>query len=135
MRHRMITKVGFASVVMGVLLAAAPRASADMPSAHFDNLDKRAFALGEINGYLSICGDADALRHRAVIAKEATADNASEGQMQALIYAFDKGLSAGATAAPLQFKGCTQDLLIYLMQKNEALSVLEKQSRDHEPKK
>lgn len=123
------------ALVLGVLLAGVSAASADMPKAHFENLDKRAFALGEINGYLSICGDADALRHRAVITKEAAADKASEDQLQALLYAFDKGLSAGATAAPLQFKGCTQELLVLLKQKNQALSLLEKQWREQAPKK
>lgn len=112
---------------LGAAIGLVAPAIADMTPAAFDNLGKRAFALGEINGYLTLCGEADALRHRAAILDEAAAADASEGQREALIYAFNKGLSAGATAAPLQFKGCTKDFYNYLKQKNEALGALERQ--------
>jgi len=115
--------------IVPVLVGVSP-VLANMPAAPFDNLDKRAFALGEINGYLGMCGAAAALRHRDIITKEAKGAGASGDQLQALVYAFDKGLSAGATAAPLQFKGCTKDFYAFLAQKNEALSVLQKKSRD-----
>jgi len=97
---------------------------------HVDNLDKRAFALGEINGYLTMCGAASALHHRDIITKEAKDAGANGDQLQAAVYAFDKGLSAGATAAPLQFKGCTKDFYAFLAQKNEALGVLQKKWGD-----
>jgi hypothetical protein len=135
MRLLTVTRTGFATAAVLLLSAFVTQASADMPAAHFDNLDKRAFAMGEINGYLGICGQADALRHRAVITKEATAADASKSQVQALLYAFDKGLSAGATAAPLQFKTCSKSLFAYLRQKNDALSKLEQQWPDNMPKK
>ncbi len=135
MRLSMVIRSGLALAAVLAPLSAALPASADMPAAHFDNLDKRAFAMGEINGYLGICGQSQALRHRAVITSEATAAKASERQIQALLYAFDKGLSAGATAAPKQFKGCSKKLFAYLRQKNEALSELEQQWEENRPKK
>jgi predicted secreted protein len=122
--------------LLGAMIGALQAAPvlADMASADFDTLDKRAFALGEINGYLSLCGQADPLRHRATIADEATAAGASESQLQALVYAFNKGLSAGATAAPLQFNGCAKKFFDYLQQKNDALGDLERQRPGHVPK-
>jgi branched-subunit amino acid permease len=120
------------STVLAVLalsiLAGVSPALASMPSAQFGNLDKRAFALGEINGYLSMCGAASALRHRAIVTSEAKRAGASDRQLEALIYAFNKGLSAGATAAPMQFSGCGREFYSFLAQKNEALGALQKQS-------
>ena len=77
-----------------------------------------------------MCGAASALHHRDIITKEAKDAGASGDQLQAVVYAFDKGLSAGATAAPLQFKGCTKDFYAFLEQKNEALGVLQKKLSD-----
>ncbi len=116
-----------ATVAAAVLLVSIP-SYADMSAAPFDNLDKRAFALGEINGYLTMCGAASAMHHRDVITGEAKAAGASDKQVQSLVYAFDKGLSAGATAAPLQFKGCGGEFYAFLEKKNDALSALQKQS-------
>ena len=123
------TLLATAACLAPILVGASP-VLANMSPAYVDNLDKRAFALGEINGYLTMCGAASALHHRDIITKEAKDAGASGDQLQAVVYAFDKGLSAGATAAPLQFKGCTKDFYAFLEQKNEALGALQKQSRD-----
>lgn len=128
-RPLLVAAACMASILVPLLMGVSP-ALADMPPASFDNFDKRAFALGEINGYLSMCGAASALHHRDIITKEAKEAGASDSQLQTLVYAFDKGLSAGATAAPMQFKGCTKDFYAFLEQKNEALGALQKQSRD-----
>lgn len=118
----------FSAVLAALTLAGVRPALASVPPAQFNNLDKRAFALGEINGYLSMCGAASALRHRAIVTSEAKRAGASHRQLEALIYAFNKGLSAGATAAPMQFSGCGQEFYSFLAQKNEALGALQKQS-------
>jgi len=127
--------VVLASLGAALVLSVSLPAAADMTADSFDNFDKRVFALGEINGYLSLCGQSDPLRHRATILDEATAAGASESQLQALTYAFNKGLSAGATAAPLQFKSCSKDFYDYLSQKNDALGKLARQHSEKSPNK
>ena len=122
-------------VVCGPSSSVPAETPAGLDAAVFDNLNKRAFALGEINGYLSFCGQSDPLRHRATILDEASAAGASKDQVEALTYAFNKGLSAGATAAPLQFTTCTKAFYDYLRQKNEALSQMERQQAQKLPNK
>lgn len=88
----------------------------------FAALRKRAFAEGEIDGLLTLCGSADALRRRGAILAEAERSGAGARQKEALLYAFNRGLDAGATAAPLLFRECSTAFFDFINAKNAALA-------------